>query len=104
MESLDRPLKEGSSIGSGFGAVSYLNRAPHPNAAKVFINWLLTREGQAHWTRASVGNSLRTDVAPTTVTEVAPDELKATALGREENYPVEEEAADLIRRVTLRVD
>jgi hypothetical protein len=24
-----------------------LNRAPHSNAAKVFINWLLSREGQA---------------------------------------------------------
>ena len=23
-----------------------MNRAPHPNAAKVFINWLLSREGQ----------------------------------------------------------
>jgi len=22
------------------------NRAPHPNAAKVFINWLLSRKGQ----------------------------------------------------------
>jgi iron(III) transport system substrate-binding protein len=26
--------------------VSLANRAPHPNAAKVFINWLLSREGQ----------------------------------------------------------
>jgi len=24
-----------------------MNRAPHPNAAKVFINWLLSRDGQA---------------------------------------------------------
>jgi ABC-type Fe3+ transport system substrate-binding protein len=23
-----------------------INRAPHPNAAKVLINWLLSREGQ----------------------------------------------------------
>ena len=24
-----------------------MNKAPHPNAAKVFINWFLSREGQA---------------------------------------------------------
>lgn len=28
------------------GAVSIMNKASHPNAAKVFINWLLSREGQ----------------------------------------------------------
>ncbi len=26
--------------------MSLVNRAPHPNAAKVFINWLLSRKGQ----------------------------------------------------------
>jgi len=28
------------------GTLALLNRAPHPNAAKLFINWLLSREGQ----------------------------------------------------------
>jgi len=39
-------LKEGINISSAFGQVALMNRAPHPNAAKVFINWLLSREGQ----------------------------------------------------------
>jgi iron(III) transport system substrate-binding protein len=39
-------LKEGISISSAYGQVVLLNRAPHPNAAKVFVNWLLSREGQ----------------------------------------------------------
>jgi iron(III) transport system substrate-binding protein len=38
--------KEGGSISSGGGSLSLLNRAPHPNAAKVFANWLLSRKGQ----------------------------------------------------------
>ncbi len=38
--------KEGGSFSSGGGSLSLLNRAPHPNAAKVFINWLLSRKGQ----------------------------------------------------------
>jgi ABC-type Fe3+ transport system substrate-binding protein len=28
-----------------------MNQAPHPNAAKVFINWLLSRDGQASFQR-----------------------------------------------------
>jgi len=38
--------KEGSSFSAGGGSFSYLNQAPHPNAAKVFINWFLSRKGQ----------------------------------------------------------
>jgi hypothetical protein len=39
-------MKEGQSITASGGSVGLVNRAPHPNAAKVFINWLLSREGQ----------------------------------------------------------
>lgn len=39
-------LKEGVSLSSAFGQLALMNRAPHPNAAKVFINWMLSREGQ----------------------------------------------------------
>jgi iron(III) transport system substrate-binding protein len=43
-------LKEGGSIGGGGSSVLVLvNRAPHPNAAKVFINWYLSRQGQMVW-------------------------------------------------------
>jgi iron(III) transport system substrate-binding protein len=38
--------KEGSSFSAGGGSLSLLNQAPHPNAAKVFINWFLSRKGQ----------------------------------------------------------
>ncbi|HWP57400.1 MAG TPA: extracellular solute-binding protein [Candidatus Acidoferrales bacterium] len=38
--------KEGASFSTGGGSLSLLNRAPHPNAAKVFINWFLSRRGQ----------------------------------------------------------
>lgn len=39
-------MKEGAGLTSQGGTVSLINRAPHPNAAKVFVNWLLSREGQ----------------------------------------------------------
>ena len=40
-------FKEGVNLSSAFGSLALMNRAPHPNAAKVFINWLLSRDGQA---------------------------------------------------------
>lgn len=39
-------FKEGAFVGPTQGSVALLNQAPHPNAAKVAINWLLSREGQ----------------------------------------------------------
>ena len=38
--------KEGSSFSAGGGSFGYMNQAPHPNAAKVFSNWFLSRKGQ----------------------------------------------------------
>jgi len=38
--------KEGASFSTGGGALSLVNQAPHPNAAKILINWLLSRKGQ----------------------------------------------------------
>jgi ABC-type Fe3+ transport system substrate-binding protein len=47
-----------------FGAVSLLDKAPHPNAAKVLLNWLLSREGQAAFQRqGSNPNSMREDIS-----------------------------------------
>ncbi len=56
-------FKEGALVDPTFGAVSLLNKAPHPNAAKVLINWLLSREGQVAFQRqGSRPNSMREDI------------------------------------------
>ena len=55
-------LKEGSYITAAAGSVSLVNRAPHPNAASVFINWLLTKDTQAAWSESSGYPSRRLDV------------------------------------------
>jgi ABC-type Fe3+ transport system substrate-binding protein len=39
-------FKEGTYVSGGNGILGILKGAPHPNAAKVFFNWLLSREGQ----------------------------------------------------------
>jgi len=37
--------KEGLPLTSGPMNIMVLDKAPHPNATKVFVNWLLTDEG-----------------------------------------------------------
>lgn len=61
-------LKEGSLLDSLTGNIGLVNNAPHKNAAILFLNWLLSRDGQqmaqqVH-TRARIGvsNSLRIDI------------------------------------------
>jgi len=47
IEHFDTSLwKVGASFSAGGGTLSLVNQGPHPNAAKVFINWFLSRKGQ----------------------------------------------------------
>jgi iron(III) transport system substrate-binding protein len=46
----------------GVGGMSLITKAPHPNAAKVFINWILTRGVQTALMQAVKLNSRRKDV------------------------------------------
>jgi iron(III) transport system substrate-binding protein len=55
-------FKEGGMLNAGFGSVALINRAPHPNAAKVYINWLLSKEAQTEFSNASGYPSRRLDV------------------------------------------
>ena len=56
-----RAMGEAARITSAGGTLNLMNRAPHPNAARVFINWLLSREGQILAQKVG-SNSLRTDI------------------------------------------
>jgi len=50
------------TVASGEGTLMLLTKAPHPNAAKVFVNWLLSRAGQTEWATHTLANSRRLDV------------------------------------------
>jgi ABC-type Fe3+ transport system substrate-binding protein len=52
----------GTYIGASFGTLMLINKAPHLNAATVFINWLLTKDGQLAWSKAMHHVSRRLDV------------------------------------------
>ena len=61
--------KEIPAISSGSnGSIALMNQAPHPNAARVFINWLLSREGQVSFQKTMnsadlLVESMRVDIA-----------------------------------------
>ena len=58
-----RIFKEGAPLSSSNGNLALMNNAPHPNAAKVAINWLLSREGQMVYQKFQEGaDSLRIDI------------------------------------------
>jgi iron(III) transport system substrate-binding protein len=46
----------------GGDAVILINRAPHPNATKVYVNWLLSKKTQARLAEVAKLNSRRNDV------------------------------------------
>jgi iron(III) transport system substrate-binding protein len=67
------PFKEGGRItAGGAGSISIFNKAAHPNAAKLFVNWWLSKEGQAVAQKANpLSQSLRTDIPNDDVTPEA---------------------------------
>jgi iron(III) transport system substrate-binding protein len=54
-------------------SVALINQAPHPNAAKVFINWMLSREGQQLFVQLIEENSRRLDVDSVPATKPDPN-------------------------------
>jgi len=55
-------VKEGYYAASGSGCVALLKNPPHPNASKVFLNWLLSGDGQTRFTKALGQPTRRFDV------------------------------------------
>jgi iron(III) transport system substrate-binding protein len=74
-------------ISVGFGNVGLVDRAPHINAATVYINWLLSKEGQEAWVKVP-RNSRRTDVVPA-FPELTPKKDRDYFVGQAEKFTEE---------------
>lgn len=61
VKSLPEP-REGTPSSNGYGSLAILKNPPHPNAAKVFVNWLLSKDGQELYSRALLHGTRRLDV------------------------------------------
>ena len=61
IKELPKP-KEGLPSSNGSGVIGIVKAPPHPNAAKVFVNWLLSKEGQELYVKVMHQSTRRLDV------------------------------------------
>jgi ABC-type Fe3+ transport system substrate-binding protein len=99
-------VKEGLTVGGGGSSViALLNRAPHPNAAKVFINWYLSRQGQMVWQNVmnrkevEASDSMRVDIPKDDVLPEARrvDGRKYNVVGFLDPEPVQKLLAEILK-------
>lgn len=64
-----RQLKEGSDVSPANGAAALFANPPHPNAQKVYLNWLLSKDEQTDFAQVNNYVSARLDVP----TDFVPD-------------------------------
>lgn len=74
--------------------------APNANAAKIFLNWLLSKNTQELWSKATALNSQRTDV-PVVDREIfpKPERLQQHIRSEEAWEPVREKTIRLVKNV-----
>lgn len=87
-------FKEGNYISAAWGTANLLTHAPHPNAAKVYINWLLSKEGQLAWQTHAGYNSARVDI-PKDMLPASSHMVKGT------KYYTQFTAEDIHKRATV---
>ena len=62
-EVLEPTAKAANFLTTGANNIALVTKAPNPNAAKVFVNWFLSREGQQSYADATGVTSSRVDVS-----------------------------------------
>jgi ABC-type Fe3+ transport system substrate-binding protein len=98
VQTLAKESALGARLSPGFGNVMLINQAPHPNAAKVYLNWLLSREGQTKYATITERNSRRLDVQGLPDTMPRPG-TEYVIINREENQPNIAKAMDLAKTI-----
>lgn len=98
-------LKDGTYGTGGSGNLAVIKNPPHPNATKIFVNWLLSREGQELSTKALGQATRRLDVDTKALKEIgvlaAKDVMGLQDYLRSENQS--EEKLDKVREPALKV-
>jgi ABC-type glycerol-3-phosphate transport system substrate-binding protein len=82
----------------GGGALFVFKDRPHPNATKVFINWLLSKDVQAGMAKATDQASRRRDLPTTTLPDATP------VAGAHYLAPQREDAAAAVRQTVQMIN
>jgi iron(III) transport system substrate-binding protein len=87
--------KEGLYASGGYGHLTILKNPPHPNATKVFVNWLLGRDGQEIFSRGMGVGTRRLDIDTKWLKQFGVIAAK-DGLTLEQFYKVENQSEDKI--------
>ncbi|MFQ5902202.1 MAG: ABC transporter substrate-binding protein [Candidatus Binatia bacterium] len=93
-------FREGTYVSGGSGNLAILKDPPHPNATKVFVNWLLSKEGQEIFTHAMGQPTRRLDVDTTWIHKFGYVPAKE-ALTVEDYYKYENQSEEKILKIRL---
>jgi ABC-type Fe3+ transport system substrate-binding protein len=94
------PIKEGTYVSMGNGGPVVIKNSPHPNATKIFVNWLLSKEGQEIYSKAQGQATRRLDVDTKSMEELgiraAKDNITVEEFQKHENQS--EDKVKAVRR------
>ncbi|MBI2538610.1 MAG: extracellular solute-binding protein [Deltaproteobacteria bacterium] len=90
--------KEGLYTTGGYGHLTIIKNPPHPNATKVFVNWLLGKEAQEIFSRAMGAPTRRLDVDTRWSREVGVVAAK-DGLTLEQFYRMENQSEERIYKI-----
>lgn len=94
------PPKEGLPASNGFGVLGIVKNPPHPNAVKIFVNWLLSREGQDFYGKVMRHATRRLDVETKWLIDQGVQPAK-DYIGLEEYHRVRNHLEDKYTRVRI---
>ena len=78
-------------VSGGSGHLTIVKNPPHPNATKVFVNWLLSKEGQETFSKALGQATRRLDVDTRALKEFGVTAAKDT-ITLEQYYKLENQS------------
>jgi iron(III) transport system substrate-binding protein len=87
--------KEGLYVSGGYGHLTIFKNLPHPNATRVFVNWLLSKDGQEIFSRGMGVGTRRLDVETKWLKEFGVIAAK-DALTLEQYYKLENQSEEKI--------
>jgi ABC-type Fe3+ transport system substrate-binding protein len=98
VEPLGGKLAEAWRLSTGWGAARLVNKAPHINAATIYVNWVLSKEGQTAWASTVSRPSRRIDVPR--VAGMSPEAgIDYFDIDREERVPLRDKAQEISKSV-----
>lgn len=95
------PMREAREIRGGVSYTGFFNKAPHPNAARVLINWILSKDGQTSVTKATQIASRRLDVPTDLISsfDVPSPNIKYISRETEEDFLAKKESQQIAQQI-----